>query len=225
MTNVADDSSVNPGDQAHVKQATIHVVDDDPSFRKALTRLLQAAGFQVRSYESATMLLDNLPDPARGCVLLDVQLPGLRGPELQEKLGRLGFELPIVFLTGHGDIPASVRAIKAGAEDFLAKPAPKKVLLEAIERALLRYDESHDRNVWLKTLRQRLSALSPREREVFNLVVRGRLNKQIAHELGTSERTIKAHRHGIMEKFKAKSLAELIGFAQALGLLEAASRG
>lgn len=225
MTNAADDSSTNPGNPAHAEQATVHVVDDDPSFRKALARLLQAAGFQVRSYESATMLLDNLPVQTRGCVLLDVQLPGLRGPELQETLGKLGFELPIVFLTGHGDIPASVRAIKAGAEDFLAKPTSKKVLFEAIERALLRYDGSHGRNVWLKTLRQRLSALSPRERQVFNLVVRGRLNKQIAHELGTSERTIKAHRHGIMEKFKAKSLAELIGFAQTLGVLEASSHG
>ena len=225
MTNVVNDSPTNQGHVPHPGQATIHIVDDDPSFRKAITRLLQAAGFQVRSYESAIQLLDNLPMPTRGCVLLDVQLPGLKGPDLQEALGKLGFELPIIFLTGHGDIPATVRAIKAGAEDFLAKPASKKVLLEAIERALLRYDGSHDRNVWLTALRQRLSALSPREHEVFNLVVRGRLNKQIAHDLGTSERTIKAHRHGIMEKFKAKSLAELIVFAQALGVFEASARG
>lgn len=206
-------------------QATIHIIDDDLSFRRAVSRLLQAAGYQVRSYESANKLLDSLPEPARGCILLDVEMPGLNGLQLQEALDRLGFELPIVFLTGHGDIPASVRAIKAGAEDFLAKPAPKKILLEAIERALRRYDGSHERNVWLKALRERFSTLSPREHEVFSLVIRGRLNKQIAHELGTSERTIKAHRHSIMEKFKAKSVAELVAFAEALGTLATSARG
>jgi len=217
-----NDRSVDSCKPAHgsVEQPTIHVVDDDPSFRRAIARLLQAAGYQVQLYESAVALLANLPAPTRGCILLDVQMPGLNGPQLQETLDGLDFELPIVFLTGHGDLPASVRAIKAGAEDFLAKPAPKKILLEAIDRALKRYDGSHERNVRLNALRQRFSTLSRREREVLSLVVRGRLNKQIAHELGTSERTIKAHRHSIMEKFKAKSLAELVSFAEALGVLE-----
>lgn len=227
MNGVTSNHSIGQSASVHgdAEQATIHIVDDDTSFRKAIARLLQASGYRVRSYESAIKLLESLPEPARGCVLLDVQMPGLDGPQLQEALDRLGFELPIVFLTGHGDIPASVRAIKAGAEDFLAKPAPKKVLLEAIERALRRYDGSHQRNVWLKALRQRFSALSPREHEVFSLVVQGRLNKQIAHELGTSERTIKAHRHSIMEKFKAKSIAELVVFAEALGVLGTSARG
>jgi FixJ family two-component response regulator len=196
--------------------ATIHVVDDDLSVRTALGRILRAAGYQIRQYESADQLLGNLPAPVRGCILLDVQMPGLNGPQLQEALGRIGFELPIVFLTGHGDIPASVRAIKAGAEDFLSKPAPKKVLLEAIERALRRYDGTHEHHVRLNALRECFSALTPREHQVFAMVVRGKLNKQIAYELGTSERTIKAHRHSIMDKFKARSLAELVSIADAL---------
>jgi FixJ family two-component response regulator len=203
-----------------VDRATIHIVDDDPSFRRAVARLLQVAGYEVRLYESATKLLENLPEPAKGCVLLDVRMPGLSGPQLHEALDKVGFELPIIFLTGHGDIPATVRAIKAGAEDFLAKPTQKEVLLETIGRALKRYDNSHERNVWLKALQQRFTTLTPREREVFGFVVRGRLNKQIAHELGTSERTIKAHRHNIMGKFGAKSIAELVSFAEALGALE-----
>jgi RNA polymerase sigma factor (sigma-70 family) len=123
------------------------------------------------------------------------------------------------FLTGHGDIPMSVRAIKAGAEDFLVKPAPKKMLVEVIERALKRYDETHELNVRLNTFRELLTTLTQREREVFALVVRGKLNKQIAHDLGTSERTIKAHRHSIMEKFKIRSLAELVSIAERLGIL------
>lgn len=196
--------------------AVVHIVDDDLSFRTAVGRVLRAAGYQVCRYESARQLLENLPTATRGCILLDVQMPGLNGPELQEALGKMGFELPIIFLTGHGDIPASVRAIKAGAEDFLSKPAPKKILINAVERALKRYDGTHERNVRVKTLREFYSALTPRECQVFALVVRGKLNKQIAYELGTSERTIKAHRHSIMDKFRVKSLAELVSIADTL---------
>ncbi len=199
--------------------AVVHIVDDDLSVRKAVGRVLQTAGYQVNQYESANQLLESLPTAARGCILLDIQMPGMNGPELQKALFKMGFELPIIFLTGHGDIPASVRAIKAGAEDFLSKPAPKQVLLEAIERALSRYDRTHERHVRLTALRECFSALTPRERQVFALVVRGALNKQIAYELGTSERTIKAHRHSIMEKFKAKSLAELVSIADILAPL------
>jgi RNA polymerase sigma factor (sigma-70 family) len=197
----------------------VHIVDDDISFRTAVGRVLRAAGYQVSLYESASHLLDNLPAAERGCILLDVQMPGLNGPQLQDVLGKMSFALPIIFLTGHGDIPTSVRAIKAGADDFLAKPASKKVLLEAIERALKRYDETHEHNIRLNVYRECLSKLTPREREVFGLVVRGRLNKQIAHELGISERTIKAHRHSIMRKFMATSLAELVSIAEHLGVL------
>jgi FixJ family two-component response regulator len=203
--------------------STIHIVDDDKSTRTAVGRVLRAAGYQVSLYESADQLLENLPATDRGCVLLDVQMPGLNGPQLQEVLAKIGFGLPIVYLTGHGDIPTSVRAIKAGAEDFLSKPAPKKVLLEAIERALQRYDKTHARDVRLRAFRKCYSALTPRERQVFGFVVRGRLNKQIAHELGTSERTIKAHRHNIMAKFKINSLAELVSIAEHLGVLSEAT--
>jgi FixJ family two-component response regulator len=203
--------------------STIHIVDDDKSTRTAVGRVLRAAGYQVSLYESADQLLENLPATDRGCVLLDVQMPGLNGPQLQEILAKIGFGLPIVYLTGHGDIPTSVRAIKAGAEDFLSKPAPKKVLLEAIERALQRYDKTHARDVRLRAFRKCYSALTPRERQVFGFVVRGRLNKQIAHELGTSERTIKAHRHNIMAKFKINSLAELVSIAENLGVLSEAT--
>jgi RNA polymerase sigma factor (sigma-70 family) len=194
----------------------IHIVDDEESARAAVGRVLRAAGYQVSVYESASRLLENLPTE-RGCILLDVQMPGLNGPQLQETLGKMGVALPIIFLTGRGDIPTSVHTIKAGAEDFLSKPASKNVLLDAIGRALKRYDETHERNVRLSEFRECFNALTPREREVFAIVVHGRLNKQIAHELGTSERTIKAHRHSIMQKFKVKSLAELVSIAEHLG--------
>jgi RNA polymerase sigma factor (sigma-70 family) len=197
----------------------IHIVDDDGSVRTAVGRVLRVEGYQVSLYESATQLLENLPTAVRGCILLDIQMPDLNGLQLQEILGKMSFELPIIFLSGHGDIPTSVRTIKAGAEDFLSKPAPKKLLLEAIERALNRYDETHERYVRLGAFRELFSTLTPREREVLSLVVRGKLNKQIAHELGTSERTIKAHRHSIMQKFRVRSVAELVSIAEKLGLI------
>lgn len=208
----------SPGEICASAQAgtIIYIVDDDLSVRTAVCRALRTAGYQVDQYESASRLLENLPVAARGCILLDLQMPGLNGAELQEVLGKMGFEMPIIFLTGHGDIPTSVRAIKAGAEDFLPKPASKKVLIEAIERALKRYDGAHERHVRVKMLRELYSVLTPRERQVFALVVRGKLNKQVAYELGTSERTVKAHRHSIMEKFKVKSLAELVSIADML---------
>jgi FixJ family two-component response regulator len=200
--------------------AMIHVVDDESAVRTAMGRLLRTMGYNVSLYGSAAEFLAQPPKPGRGCVLLDVQMPGLSGPELQHQLASTGCLLPIIFLSGHGDIPISVRAIKAGAEDFLAKPARKEVLQEAIERALRRYDESYERNARVNVQKQHALQLTRREREVFNLVVRGRLNKQIAHELGASERTIKAHRHNIMRKFQIKSLAELVSIAEHLGVLE-----
>jgi FixJ family two-component response regulator len=203
--------------------AVIQVVDDDPSVRTSLGRVLRTAGYRVVLHDSANHLLQNLPEMERGCILLDVKMPDLTGPELQDVLAGINFELPIIFLTGHGDFPTSVKAIKAGAEDFLAKPTPRKVLLEAIERALQRYDDRHEQNYHLASCRAHLNALTPREREVFDLVVRGKLNKQIGHALGTSERTIKAHRHNIMQKFEAGSLAELVSIAEHLGLLSSPS--
>jgi len=197
----------------------IHIVDDDESFRTAIGRLLWASGYQVALYDSARRLLEQPPGTTPGCILLDVSMPGLSGLELQARLVAAGNPLPIVFLTGHGDIPTSVRAIKAGAEDFLSKPVSKKSLIEAIQRALVRYEETHDWNLRLNALRALVASLTPRESQVFALVVRGKLNKQIAHELGTAERTIKAHRHAIMQKLEVHSLAEAVSMAERLGLL------
>jgi FixJ family two-component response regulator len=199
--------------------AVIHVVDDDASFRTAVARLLKAAGYQIVLYESADRLLESLPNPDRGCILLDVRMPGISGPQLQDMLAARGYALPIIFMTGHGDIPMTVRAIKTGAEDFLSKPVAKDTLLDAIGRALRHYDEAHERSVELAAFRALVSKLTPRETQVLGLVVRGKLNKQIAHQLGTAERTIKAHRHNIMHKLQAQSLAELVSIAERLGML------
>jgi len=203
----------------------IHIVDDDVSFRTAVARLLQASGYEVALYESARQLLEKPLDLEPGCLLLDVRMPGLSGPELQARLAKTGNTLPIVFLTGHGDIRMSVRAIKAGAEDFLLKPVSRKTLIEAIQRALVRQEEARERNLRLGSLRALVATLTPRESEVFALIVRGKLNKQIAHELGTSERTIKAHRHAVMQKLKVGSLAEAVSIAERIGILAVASGG
>ena len=203
----------------------IHIVDDDVSFRTAVARLLQASGYEVALYESARQLLEKPLDLEPGCLLLDVRMPGLSGPELQARLAKTGNTLPIVFLTGHGDIRMSVRAIKAGAEDFLLKPVSRKTLIEAIQRALVRQEEARERNLRLGSLRALVATLTPRESEVFTLIVRGKLNKQIAHELGTSERTIKAHRHAVMQKLKVGSLAEAVSIAERIGILAVASGG
>jgi len=198
----------------------IHIVDDDDSFRTAMERRLKLAGYQVATYPSADQLLESRPDENEsGCILLDVQIPGLSGPELQGHLNRLGSTLPIVFLTGHSDTPTTVRAMKAGAEDFLTKPVESEELLGAIERALARHAVARGERRRLEEMQALVAALTPRERQVFGLVVRGRLNKQIAHELGATERTIKAHRQQVMEKMKVQSLAELVSLAERLHLL------
>jgi FixJ family two-component response regulator len=198
----------------------VHVVDDDASFRSAIERRLTLAGYKVATYPSAQQLLDRLPDENEpGCILLDVQIPGLSGPELQGRLNELGSTLPIVFLTGHADTPTTVRTIKAGAEDFLTKPVESEQLIGAIERAMARHATLRNERHRLEEMLTLVAALTPRERQVFGLVVRGKLNKQIAHELGTTERTIKAHRHQVMEKMKVHSLAELVSLAERLGLL------
>jgi RNA polymerase sigma factor (sigma-70 family) len=198
----------------------IHIVDDDAAYRVAVARLLEASGYRVALYASAAQLLEAAPPAEAGCILLDVHMAGLSGLELQERLAAAGSRLPIVFLTGHADVPSSVRAIKAGAEDFLTKPATKDVLLAAVRRALARFHAAADNAEKFDALRARLAKLTPREREVFDLVVRGKLNKQIAHQLGTSERTIKAHRHNIMHKLEMQSVAELVLFAERVGVVE-----
>jgi FixJ family two-component response regulator len=155
-----------------------------------------------------------------GCILLDVQMPGLSGLELQSRLIELGSTLPIVFVTGHADTPTTVRAIKAGAEDFLTKPASSEQLIAAIERALARYEAQRSQRSKLDSIVSHLARLTPRERQVFDLIVRGKINRQIATELGTTERTVKAHRHEVMEKMQVHSLAELVSSAERLGLLD-----
>jgi RNA polymerase sigma factor (sigma-70 family) len=198
----------------------IHIVDDDAAYRTAVARLLEASGYRVALYASAAQLLEEPPPVEAGCILLDIQMEGLSGLELQERLAAAGNRLPIVFLTGHADVPSSVRALKAGAEDFLTKPASKDLLLGAVQRAIARFQATADNEERMGALHARLAKLTPREREVFDLVVRGKLNKQIAHQLGTAERTIKAHRHSIMNKLKMQSVAELVLFAERVGLLE-----
>jgi RNA polymerase sigma factor (sigma-70 family) len=195
----------------------IHVVDDDAHDRDAVSRVLRSSGYRVEPYATAQQLLDRLPDNSEpGCLLLDVRIPGLSGPDLQDRLVARGSLLPIIFLTGNGDIPMSVQAIKAGAEDFLTKPVSGATLIDAIERALAHQRERHERESELNAMRSRLNALTPREREVFELVIQGKMNKEIAAVLGTTARTIKAHRHKVMKKTEAQSVAELVLFAKRL---------
>jgi FixJ family two-component response regulator len=197
----------------------IHVVDDDPSFRKAVSRLLKISGHEVADYESATSFLRALENAKPGCILLDVKMPDLGGLQLQDDLAKLSHRWPIIFMTGHGDIPTSVRAIKAGAEDFLSKPVSRETLLPAIARALARYAVMQQKQDQLDSLRSLVSTLTAREAEVFALMVRGKLNKQIAHLLGNSERTVKAHRHMVMQKLQVQSFAEAVSIAERVGLL------
>jgi FixJ family two-component response regulator len=198
----------------------IRVVDDDSLFRAAVARLLRAAGYQVALYESGDQLLQNPSDVDPGCILLDMRMSDLDGLELQDRLKEAGCILPIVFLTGYGDIPSSVKAIKAGADDFLSKPVAKGPLLAAIDRALARYSALRADRDRIGGLRSHLSELTTREREVFLLVVRGKLNKEIAFEIGTSERTVKAHRHSAMKKLKVRSVAAAVSIAERLGMLK-----
>ena len=199
----------------------VHVVDDDESFRTAIERRLKLAGYDVATYASSQALLESAPsDEQAGCILLDVRIPGLNGPDLQTRLVASGSTLPIIFLTGHADTPTTVRAIKAGAEDFLTKPISSEHLIDAIERALASQRASRAQRSRLDAFRSHLASLTHRERQVFDLIVRGRINKQIAHVLGTTERTVKAHRHQVMEKMQVSSLAELVSIAERLGMID-----
>ena len=188
---------------------TVHVVDDDASFLRAVSRLLRLSGFQVAAYSSAAGFLAELDPSAAGCVIADLQMPGMDGMALQEALQAAGSPLPVVFLTGRGDIPQSVKAMRRGAEDFLTKHATKEDLIAAVKRALARNARERSERARLSALRRSLERLTPREREVLGHVVRGRLNKQIAADLGIHERTVKLHRTAITAKLKVQSVAEL----------------
>lgn len=201
----------------------IHIVDDDHSFRTAVGRLLSASGYRVTLYGSGEEFLAAIQAIASGsCVLLDLDMPGLNGLALQERLSNEAPLLPVVFLSGHADVKASVQAMKAGAVDFLEKPLDGKILLDAIARSLQRGVARLDEFERNRAARARLASLTPREVEVLQLLVRGTLNKQIAHALGTSERTIKAHRHKLIEKMGARNLAEAVSIAERLGVVAAA---
>jgi FixJ family two-component response regulator len=202
----------------------IHVVDDDASFRVALGDLLRACGYRVSLSCCAEELLARVPDADAACIILDVLMAGMSGPELQSRLSELGCQVPIIFVTGHGDIPTTVQAIKTGAEDFLTKPVSKQKLIAVIERALRRYEDTREQDARDASLRSSFSRLTAREREVFGLLARGKPHKQIAFALGTSERTVKLHRHNVMQKFQIQSLAELAVIAERLQLLSTSER-
>lgn len=199
----------------------IHIVDDDRSFRTSLGRLVETYGLRASSYESGEDFLAKLPESEAGCILLDLRMPGISGPELQERIARAVPLLPIVFLTGQGTISAGVQAMKGGADDFLEKPVSSKILRDVINRALAHNEQRRAGHDQLQGLQAKVSNLTPRETQVFDLVVRGKRNKQVAYDLNTSERTIKAHRHSIMEKLGVTSLAEMVSIAEKLGSVRA----
>ena len=187
-----------------------------------MERRLKHAGYEVTSYGSAQEVLDRLPSEGiPSCILLDVRIPGLSGPELQERLIELGSTLPIIFLTGYLDIPTTVRAIKAGAQDFLTKPVSSDELLSAIERAFARHEVARDQQGKLDIICALVATLTPRQRQVFDLIVVGNTNKHIARALGGTERTIKAHRQQVMEKLQVRTLAELVSLAERVGAASA----
>ena len=197
----------------------VYVVDDDAFFRAAIQQQLEQTGYRVVTYASAEEVLEQRPDEnGPGCILLEVRMPGLSGPALQSRLLELGSTLPILFITGYADVSTTVKALKAGADDFLFKPVQSDELLRAIRRSLARHQTALEVKREFDVLRGRLATLTPRERQVFLLIVRGKINKQVANELGATERTIKAHRHNVMEKMKVRSLAELVLIGEQLGV-------
>ena len=198
--------------------AVVHIVDDDDSLRTALSRLLRAAGYEAREYVCATHFMTEGGASEPGCILLDVKMPGASGLDMQEELALSGNRLPVIFLTGYADVTASVRALKAGAVDFLTKPVRKEALLDAVGTALRIAGDRHDKQCRLQVLRPAHETLTAREREVMNLVVKGWLNKQIAFELGTVEKTVKVHRARVMDKMKVESLAELVSLVERSGI-------
>jgi FixJ family two-component response regulator len=187
----------------------VHIVDDDPSFLVAVARMLRASGFVVKTFASAAEFLAQPELDVPGCVLTDLQMPRVSGLDLQEALAKAGHRIPVVFLTGRGDIPASVHAMRHGADDFLTKRAPKQKLLEAVNRALVRDARERAERARVQRLRARFEVLTEREREVLQHVLRGQLNKQIAADLGIHERTVKLHRTAITTKLGVSSVAEL----------------
>jgi FixJ family two-component response regulator len=200
-------------------EALVCVVDDDASLRESLQDLLESVGLRVAAFASAQEFLRRTRPEVPSCLVLDVRLPGLSGLELQQRLAADAMAMPIIFITGHGDIPMSVQAMKAGAVEFLPKPFREQDLLDAVHQALARDRHAREQQAEMAALRRRFDALTPRQRDVMAHMVAGLLNKQIAAELGTSEATVKTHRQHVMAKMGAGSLAALIRMADTLGLL------
>jgi len=196
----------------------IFVVDDEPSVRIALERLIKSVGFRVQTFDSARSFFNSVPSDAPCCLILDVRMPQMSGLELQQEMALRGLDTPIIFITGHGTVSMSVRAMKAGAMDFLEKPFEEQQLLDAIQTAVEKDRQSKRQQAEIVQIQKRAASLTPREHEVFKLVVSGRLNKQIADELAASEKTIKVHRARVMDKMKAQSLASLVRMAEKIGV-------
>ena len=198
--------------------AVIYVIDDDPSVRSALERLIKSLGFGVRAFDNARSFLNGAAGDGPCCLILDVRMPQMSGLELQEEMASKGLTMPIIFITGYGTVPMSVRAMKGGATDFLEKPIDEQQLLEAMQAAIETDRQSKQKQAEILPIQEGADSLTPREYEVFERVVSGRLNKQIADELGVSEKTVKAHRGRVMNKMKAKSLAALVRMAESIGI-------
>jgi len=201
-----------------MQDVTVFLVDDDPSVQKALTRLIASKGYTIECFSSANEFLNRNHFDGSACLILDIQMPGLDGLQLQEELTLAGYSIPIIFITAHGTIPMSVQAMKGGAVDFLTKPFTGKQLLSAIDKAVQKNVKQRTELSEVQEVKNRVSSLTEREYEVFRLVVQGLLNKQVADQLGISEKTVKFHRRRAMEKMHADSLAELVLLAQKAGI-------
>lgn len=202
----------------NTSRGIVYIIEDDASFRKSITRLIHAVGFETEDFESASSFLSDAVVQSPGCLLLDACLPDVDGLSLQQILAEKAPDLPIVFMTGHGDIPMSVQAMKNGAVDFLPKPFETEALLDAVKKALERNIQDRQKTLEKKEIEALIDTLTPREKEVLRWIITGKLNKQIAYELGTSEKTIKVHRGRVMKKTKVSSVAELVRLAEKVNL-------
>jgi RNA polymerase sigma factor (sigma-70 family) len=202
--------------------ATVFIVDDDSSVRSGTARLVKSIGMRAETFSSAEEFLEYGPPETPSCLVLDLRMPGLSGMDLQEELRRRDMHVPIIFISGYGDVPTSVQAMKSGAQDFLTKPFDEEELVSAIEQSINRDIERRAERTEQMSVQQRVDSLTPRELQVLKLVVRGKLNKQIAGELGTTEKTVKVHRARAMKKMKAGSLADLVLLAERVGLVSRA---